>query len=137
MSRGDVLVVSGAPRGLSNIALLLRAKMKGVKTIWWGHYWSSTSRPWRAALRMILMRLADATLFYTDQEVEEYLAARPNEQKLVVALNNGIETDEIVSLRKRYDPGARSRDLLFVGRLTAKAELGLLLDALASQACAD
>lgn len=136
IARGDIVVVSGAPRCLSNIALLIKARLKGAKTIWWGHYWSSTSRPWRAGLRMVLMQLADAILFYTDREVEEYLATRKNNRKPIAALNNGIETDEIVRLREPYDPATRSRDLLFIGRLTEKAELGILLEALALPACA-
>ena len=40
LERGDILVVSGAPRCLSNLVLLVRARMKGVTTIWWGHYLS-------------------------------------------------------------------------------------------------
>lgn len=136
IARGDVVVVSGAPRCLSNMALLLKARWKGARTIWWGHYWSSTSRPWRAGLRMVLMRLAGAILFYTDREVGEYLATRRNNHKPISALNNGIETDEIVRLREPYDPTLRPRDLLLIGRLTEKAEVGLLLEALATSGCA-
>jgi glycosyltransferase involved in cell wall biosynthesis len=132
IARGDIVVVSGAPRCLSNIALLLKAKWKGARTVWWGHYWSSTSRPWRAGLRMILMRLADAILFYTDREVEEYLNTRKRNRKPIAALNNGIETDEIVRLREPYDPVRRPCDLLLISRLTQKAEIGLLLEALAT-----
>lgn len=136
IARGDVVVVSGEPRCLSNIALLVKARLKGARTIWWGHYWSSTSRPWRACLRMPLIRLADAVLFYTDREVEEYRVTGRGGTKPVMALNNGIETEEIMRLRKPYDPVSRPRDLLFIGRLTPKAELGLLLDALTFPACA-
>lgn len=136
ITRNDVVVVSGAPRCLSNIALLLKAKWKGARTIWWGHYWSSTSRPWRAELRMLLMRLSDAVLFYTDREVDEYLAGKTFAPKPASALNNGIETEEIIRLRRPYDPSSRPRDLLFVGRLTAKANLTLLLEALALPDCA-
>jgi glycosyltransferase involved in cell wall biosynthesis len=135
IAHGDVVVVNGAPRCLSNIALLLKARLQGASTIWWGHYWSSTSRAWRAALRMPLIRLADAVLFYTDREVEEYRAAGRGVSKVVTALNNGIETEEIERLRESYDPVSRPRDLLFIGRLTHKAELGLLLEALALPAC--
>jgi glycosyltransferase involved in cell wall biosynthesis len=134
--RGDVVIVSGAPRCLSNIAFLIKARLKGARTIWWGHYWSSTSRPWRAGLRMLLMQLSDAILFYTDREVEEYSAGRHASRKPVLGLNNGIETDEIIRLREPYDPSLRPRDLLFIGRITPKAELGLLLEALALSACA-
>jgi glycosyltransferase involved in cell wall biosynthesis len=137
IERGDVLIVCGAPRCLSTLALIAKGKLKGARTIWWGHYWSATSRPWRAAIRYALMRIPDGILFYTQQEVAEYRAERRREHgKPVYGLDNGIETDDIVRLRALYHAGSRPRDLLFIGRLTPKAELGLLLDALALSACA-
>ena len=69
INRGDVVVVSGGPRCLTNLLLLVRARLLGAKTIWWGHYWSSTSTRHRFILRMLLMKLSHAVLFYTDQEV--------------------------------------------------------------------
>ncbi|RVB80570.1 MULTISPECIES: glycosyltransferase family 4 protein [unclassified Mesorhizobium] len=137
ISRGDVVVVSGAPRYLSNIALLLKARLRGAKTIWWGHFWSSTSRAWRASIRLILMKLADGILFYTDKEVEGYFATKPSGRQLVSAINNGLETEEIVRLRAPYAISSRQRDLLFIGRITPKAELGFLLEALALSVCAN
>jgi glycosyltransferase involved in cell wall biosynthesis len=106
--------------------------------VWWGHYWSSTSRPWRAGLRLLLARLSDALLFYTDCEVAEYAQEGGGRRKpLVFALNNGIETKQIARLRAAYDPTLRSRQLLFVGRITAKADIALLLRALAEPPCAN
>lgn len=137
ISRGDVLVVCGAPRTLSTLVLLIKGRLRGAKTIWWGHYWSATSKPWRMALRLALMRIADAVLFYTDQEVAEYRARKGgNLSKPVVGLNNGIDTGKIVRLRKPYLPEERSRDLLFIGRITQKAEFDLLIDALSRPECA-
>lgn len=136
LRRGDILVLSGQPRTISNLALILKAKLVGARVVWWGHFWSSTSRPWRATIRFWIMRLADAILFYTDQEVDEYKAqnARPGSVP-VMGLNNGIETDQIVALRAPYDASHRPRDLLFIGRVTPKAELALLLDAMARESC--
>jgi glycosyltransferase involved in cell wall biosynthesis len=136
VARGDVVVIPGAPRCLSNLAVLVKARLRGARIIWWGHYWTSTSRAWRAGLRTLLMHLSDALLFYTDKEVEEYLGARRYNRKPVLALNNGIDTDEIVRLRAPYVPSSRPHDLLFIGRITPKAELGLLLEALSLPACA-
>jgi glycosyltransferase involved in cell wall biosynthesis len=135
--KGDVVIVSGAPRCLSNLLLLLKARMKGARTIWWGHYWSSTSVRWRAAARLMLMTLSDGVLFYTEREIEEFLARVGSGagRSRVFALNNGIETAEIVALRSRFDAATRPRDLLFLGRLTDKAELGALLEALAMPCC--
>jgi glycosyltransferase involved in cell wall biosynthesis len=132
----DVIVVPGGPRNLSALVLLARAKLKGARTIWWGHYWSSTSRSWRAAIRFALMRLADQLLFYTDQEVDEYRARTPQRaQKPAEGLNNGIATKEIVDLRTRFLASERGRNVLFIGRLTEKAELETALHALARPAC--
>ena len=84
--RGDVLVICGAPRTLSTVVLLFKGIFVGAHTIWWGHYWSSTSRPWRAAIRYALMRLPDAIIFYTEQEVDEYCAGG-SRRKPVFGLN--------------------------------------------------
>lgn len=135
--RDDVLVVSGAPRNLSTLVLLVLARLKGTKTVWWGHFWSSTSRSWRAAIRFVLMRLAHQLLFYTDMEVDEYLARTPTRaRKPARGLNNGVATQEIVRLRAPYRAKDRPLRLLFIGRLTDKAEVDLLLRALAHPACA-
>lgn len=137
VGRGDVLVICGAPRAISTIVLLLKARILGARTIWWGHYWSATSRPWRAAIRYALMRMPDAIIFYTDQEVNEYRAVGGREkQSFIIGLNNGIETDAINRLRVAYCAQRRTRDLLFIGRITSKAEIDVLLEALCSVKCA-
>jgi glycosyltransferase involved in cell wall biosynthesis len=134
--RGTVVVVPGAPRCLSNIVLLLKARLLGARTVWWGHYWSATSRPWRAAIRYLLMRLASTVVFYTDAEAQEYgRRAKESAKRRVFSLNNGIDATEIVKLRAPYDPEARGHRILFIGRLTAKSRLELLLKALSLPSC--
>lgn len=136
ISEDDIVVVCGSPRSLSTLGLIAKCKLKRVRTIWWGHFWSSTSRQWRAAIRFALMRLPDAIVFYTDQEVAEYQSVYTSKNdKPVFALNNGIETDEISQLRVPYVAARRPRDVLFLGRITQKAKLELLLDALTNSAC--
>lgn len=134
MHRDDIVVISGGPRCLSNMALLVRAWLKGVRTIWWGHYWSASSRPWRMALRLMLMRLSTAVLFYTDAEIAEYQKNRPGERRLISALNNGINTDTIQAHRVPYKADERAQTMLFIGRVTPKAQLGLLIQAMADPA---
>tara|TARA_Y100001947_G_scaffold158731_1_gene172794 strand:- start:1953 stop:3053 length:1101 start_codon:yes stop_codon:yes gene_type:complete len=137
MTKGDVLVVSGQPRTLSTLALLIRARALGVRTVWWGHFWTSTSKKWRAAIRFALMGLSEAILFYTDQEVTESRARGAiAPRKTVHALNNGLDTKKISAFRDAYNPQTRKRDLLFIGRLIDKAELELLVHALAAPQCA-
>lgn len=138
IERGDILVVSGAPRTLSTLLLILKARLTGSKVVWWGHYWSSTSKKWRFFIRLILMRTANAWLFYTDLEVTEYLSLKKvSEKRLVSALNNGLATDQIKKLREPYISANRAREILFIGRLTEKAQVELLLNALAQSAMTD
>ena len=139
IARGDIVVVSGAPRELSNLALLHRARRVGARTVWWGQYWSASSRRWRFLLRSRLMRAADALLFYTDAEVSAYHEARSgrHEQRIVMALNNGIDTVPVAEHRARYIAAGRPRSLLFIGRLTTKSDFGLLLEALSRPELSD
>jgi len=138
INQGDLIIVSGAPRCLTNIALLVKARRAGAKTMWWGHYWSSSSRQWRANLRLKLLRQADSALFYTDQEAEEFQKQFPSLPGFpVFALNNGIDNREIKQLRSSYSASKREKRVLFIGRLSEKSRLTLLLDALALEECTD
>ena len=130
--RGDIVVISGGHRCLSNIALLLKAKAVRAKTIWWGQYWSSTSRMWRLLLRLWLMKMADAVLFYTDTETEAYrrtIGCR--DKRLISALNNGLDVAPIREAVVAYKARERDRAGLFVGRITDKSNMALLIRALA------
>jgi glycosyltransferase involved in cell wall biosynthesis len=136
--RGDTVVVSGAPRGLTNLLLLLKARLVGARTLWWGQYWSSTSHPLRFAVRMMLMRLAHAVIFYTDDEVAAYRAGPGrSDRRPLFALNNGIDVEPIAARRAPYRASKRGWEILFLGRLTEKAEVHLLIQALAQPELAD
>lgn len=136
MPRNAIVVVSGGPRIVSNLVLLSRARLRGNPTLWWGHYWSSSSRGWRARIRLLLMRLATGVLFYTEREIENYRKEHGAKSRFpLFALNNGVGTSEIRKLRTPYDAVARRPCIFFIGRLTPKAELHVLLDALALPAC--
>lgn len=137
IQRGDIVVISGAPRCLSNLVLLLRARLKGATTIWWGHYRSASSGRFRTALRLALAHSAHGLLFYTDTEVHQYhLRTAFRDRRPVHALNNGIDTEAIHLLRDIYDPSARARAFLFIGRLTKKAGVCIVIEALAHPAAA-
>lgn len=132
LKRDDILVVSGNVRYLSTIFLLLRARALGVKTIVWGQYRSSTSRDWRMKIRLWLMRMGDALLFYTDAEIAMYRAdIGRKDRRPIAALNNGINTAPVAMYRIPYVAADRERAIFFVGRLTHKANLSLLLSAMA------
>jgi glycosyltransferase involved in cell wall biosynthesis len=135
--RGDIFVMTGSPRILSNLLLAIKARLKGARIIWWGHYWSATSKPWRFALRIKIMRLVDSLLFYTDREVDEYKAKfGATDKRPISALNNGIDVEPIQASRDLpFDVEKRPRDLLFIGRITEKSEFGLVIKALAQPSC--
>lgn len=139
ISKDDIIVVCGAPRTLSTLVLLVKARFLGARTIWWGHFWSSTSKVWRHVLRLLLMRLSDAVLFYVDREIEEYRASRIGctDNRPITALNNGLSIGPIIQHRRVYRGAERERALLFIGRLTTKAHLELVLMALARPALHD
>lgn len=130
MNKGDLVVVTGAPRTLSTLLVLLKARLVGARSIWWGQYWSATSHPRRLRVRMFLARLADSLLFYTDDEVARFMAAGWRHGGPVAALNNGIALDDIRRLRKPYTRGSRAQNVLFIGRLTEKAKLHLMIAAM-------
>jgi glycosyltransferase involved in cell wall biosynthesis len=132
MHRGDTLIVCGGPRTVSTLVLLLKARLRRVKTIWFGHYWSSTSKSYRFYLRMMLMKLAHAVLFYTDQEVEEYRDGfGHNDRRPLSAVNNGINVDPIAEVSLPYRAADRPRDILLIGRIQEKCQADLLIEALA------
>lgn len=135
--RGDVVVIYGSPRNLSNMLMLIWSRIRGARTIWWGHYWSSTSKAHRHFFRLLLMGLSDAVMFYTDQEIVEYRRERRRDRRPIAALNNGINVEPIAALRQEFDARLRSRSILFIGRLTEKANLPILLRALADPRLAD
>lgn len=135
--RGDLVVICGAPRTLTTLLLLIKARIKGARTIWWGQYWSATTKSYRHRLRMRLADLADAILFYTDAEVERFHADGWTHRGPVSALNNGLDLTEVRSLRVSYNPADRGRNLLFIGRITAKSQLSLMVSALADSSMAD
>lgn len=138
VTRDDIVVLSGNPRYLSTLLLGAKARLRGARVVWWGHYWSSSSKNWRMVLRMALMRLAHGVVFYTDDEVSEYRAGLGRyDKRPVVGLNNGINTAPIRDLRAPYVAKTRGREILFVGRQTAKAKLSLLIQALATPALSD
>ena len=134
VTRGDTFIVCGGPRTVSTLTALVKARLRGAKTIWFGHYWSSTSKPWRFYLRMLLMKLVHSVLFYTDGEIAEYRAGfGKNDRRPLSAVNNGINVDPIAAVRAPYLASERPRAMMIIGRLQEKCQLELLLAALADQ----
>lgn len=130
LKKSDTLVVAGNPRYLFNMIAACIAKLRGVKVIWWGQLWSlsTTKRSLRAKICLMQM-VSTKLLLYTKREAT--LLSRLLAEKSVFFLNNGIDNTQICSLRKPYVAANRTQRILFLGRLTPKADVELLLKALA------
>ena len=140
LRKGDVLVVSGNPRYLSNFPLILQAKKRGVGVIWWGHGWSSGSRGFAAWLRRKIMQVADVVLLYTDAEVASYVSLGFDPAR-TFATNNALDQTLAERYSKYWDAERLKkfqednlvqdrRVLLFCGRLLPKADLDFLVRSL-------
>jgi glycosyltransferase involved in cell wall biosynthesis len=131
IQKDDIVIISGNPRYISSIIFILKVRILGGKIVWWSHYRSSTSKKWRMKLRLRLMKMANGIMFYTQDEVDEYLSTiKQKEDRSIVGLNNGIDMIPIKLHRKKYDADLRRREILFLGRISQKANFKILLEAL-------
>lgn len=136
IKRGDVVVLSGAPRCISNIILLIKCRLIGAKVMWWGHLWSSTSKLWSARLRLFVARYSNGLMFYTELEESEYEKKFCLRSKIkTFSLNNGLDLDNIRLYREKYEASMRDPRILFIGRITKKSNLHVLIRALSTQKC--
>ncbi|MDP5030888.1 glycosyltransferase [Paraglaciecola sp.] len=128
--KGDVVVINGNPRILNYMLLLVILKIRGIKTVWWGHGWTAGSFGIFASLRLKISKIADVRIFYHEREVERA------QIKGSFALNNGLCPKNISNAKNsiRYGTSVK-RDpslltLIFIGRLTDKSGLFSLIEAM-------
>lgn len=141
MGKGDVLVLCGNLRFLSNIPLILNAKIRGVSLVWWGHGFSKRRNLFKDLINRIVIHFVHVRLFYTDKEVEEHKLMGLPENKLF-ATNNAIDQDPIRKAKaawgnkkllefQRIENIDGKHILLFCGRRTKSVSLELVFAALA------
>lgn len=126
-----IIVLGAAPRNLSFLYLMFYLKMRGKKTIFWGQFWSATSSKFGFMLRMLLLQLSSAIMFYTEKECVDYKKTflGRNDIRPLMGLNNGLDVEVISRYKLRYDIN-RGTNILFIGRLTDKSNLLQLLAAI-------
>lgn len=143
MGRGDILIINGNVKFLSNYPLILLARKKGIKVIWWGHAWSATSNKLSFFIRTLVMKIvADAFLVYTQTE-KKLLLKYGFDESSIHYMNNTIYQKEIFRLKEEIPANqivtfksvhglAEKKVLLFVGRLKGypKTELDLAIRSL-------
>jgi glycosyltransferase involved in cell wall biosynthesis len=138
LSSGDVLIVNGNIRVLSNFPLIFFAKLKKISVINWNHGYSATSSQLGSKIRRFIMKIADYHLLYTEAEVSDYLNMGYDKEKCFYA-NNTLCLNEIdvaiknnskkVDLFKLKNDLHSKKILLFCGRLrkNPSTDLPLLL----------
>jgi len=127
INKCDIVVIPGDYFILSNLFLLVKSRLCFAKVIVWSHLYSSTSNSFFALIRLFLSRYANGILLYYKKEVELF----PFHDKTnLFFLNNAIETKDINFLRKPYLPSERPKKIVFIGRLTTKSNILLLLQSM-------
>ena len=130
IKKNDIVLIAGNPRYLSSIIFILKVKLLGGKILWWSHYRSSTSKKWSMYLRLKLMKISDGIVFYTQDEVNEYLSTIKQKE---TDLSLGYQWNDIKPIkkfRKEYNANLRKFEILFLGRISQKSNFNKLLEAL-------
>lgn len=141
MGKGDVLVLCGSIRFLSNIPLIWAAWRRGVGVVWWGHGFSKRRNRVKDMINRVIVRFVAARLLYTDQELEEYKKLGCPSDKLF-ATNNAIDEipiqEAIATWQGRRLDDFQEREglsghhtLLFCGRRTNSVDLEIVLASMA------
>ena len=141
LARGDVIVINGNVRQLSSMLILVKARLKGIRVVWWGHHLSSSSKDWRVKIRIAIMNLLhpDALLFYTNSGVKWMQKRGVNHPKMF-ATGNTIDQVPIQSAMAKFDGVDRfngSAGLLCCSVLREKVRLDLIIKAMADRRLED
>ncbi len=99
----DVLVVDGNLRHVTQALLATVFKLFGKKIVVWSNVYSADGNPILQYIRRSWWLIFDNFLMYTEKDVE-ILRSRKFQHKNLVAINNGLNQDEIDEIRKKWNP---------------------------------
>lgn len=148
LNKRGVIVVCGDIHQLSSLWIALKAKLQGVKVVWWGHHRTATSSDIAVKIRLaIAKKISDVFLAYTRTGVE-YLANCGFKRDRVFATGNTIDQTPIRAAITEWTPGKLARFqeiqgikgkklLVCCSVLRPKVRLDLGIKALASDALSD
>lgn len=133
LCNGDVIIVCGDIHQLSSLWLAFKAKLRGIRVVWWGHHKSALAEERNVSIRLwIARRLADVMLCYTDVGIR-YLLERGFKNGRVFATGNTLDLAAVEKATAEWD-GIRKfgekNTLLFCGVLRDKVRGDVLLRAL-------
>lgn len=134
IGRGDVIVVCGDVHQLSSIWIAVKAKMLGIKVVWWGHHTTATSSRMSTRIRLAIAKcLSDVMLVYTRTGIN-YLVEHGFSRGKVFATGNTIDQEPIKNAIASYDgvdPFNGHLGLLCCSVLREKVRLDLAIRAMA------
>lgn len=138
--RGDVFVLPGAPRFIRSFPLAAEARARGASVLWFSQGFGIGASAPRIAARHFAARLCQHAVLYTQTEVDAYIE-RGFPADRITSMNNALDqgpirdaaadvtAEAVDTLREAHGLCGR-RIILCVGRLTAKTEAMVLVDAL-------
>lgn len=142
LQKRDVIVICGDIHQFSSLWIALKAKLRGVRVVWWGHHKTATSKPFGVSVRLAVAKmLSDVFLCYTQTGVC-YLKSRGFKSGCVFATGNTIDQEPIKDAMRKVQDKEREDLLgqpyfLCCGVLREKMRLDLFLRAMADKRLAD
>ena len=73
LKKGDAIIFCGSLRHLSIFPLIINAKLRSLKIVWWSHGRSIRPAPFFDKIRRIIMKYMDSIILYTEEEYNEYI----------------------------------------------------------------
>jgi glycosyltransferase involved in cell wall biosynthesis len=120
-----VAILNLNPRILSTWVVLLGRRLRGRRTVLWGHVWPRAGQASRTEhVRGVMRRLANVLVVYTESEA--MLARSLRGSHVVVAAPNALYSRAELGAA---DPPERTTDFVCVGRLIDEKRPQLVLDA--------
>ena len=144
LQTGDVVIVDGNLRNLGMMFAIVRARLKGLRLVWWAQHWTPGTKMWRVRLRVFLAkRLSDVYLCYTKSGIS-FLSKCGYPSDRLYATGNTIDEASVKNAIDAWDDerlkafrrekGIEGKNLLLVcGVVRKKMQLGQLIRALADQ----
>ena len=102
LKKGDIVIFCGSLRHLSIVPLIINAKLKSLKIVWWSHGRSIRPAPFFDKIRRFIMKYMDSIILYTEEEYRAYITYG-FKKDIVFFINNTIDESEIINTKKKWD----------------------------------
>lgn len=132
----ETFIITGEPYCVSSWFVLFAAKINGKKILPWTHGWYGREKGLKKILKKIYFGLSNGVLLYGQYAREKMIEEGFPKEKLHV-IYNSMHYSKQVRIRRTLEKSNVFRDIfgnnrpviIFVGRITAKKKLNLLVDA--------